>query len=483
MSGTADVGAISETRASDPRDPAVGGPVEIRNAAALCDHGLAALRASALRVAAAGLGAADVGRATEATISLTDRGVRVGAREYDLEPDSRVLVLGAGKASLAIAAALERALGDRISAGAVAVPAGEETSLERIEVLGADHPLPSDRSMAAAERLVELAGDAGEGDLALACFTGGSSALASLPPPDVTRDEKRRLHELLLAAGMPIAEINTVRKHVSAFKGGRLAAALAPARIVNLSASDVAGDALDTITDPTVPDRSTVAEAVAVLRDYGLWSEVPGSVRAHLEADVAASPSLDGVEIESILLATGAGVCDAMAGEAEAIGLRPVVLSTTLQGEAREIGRVVANLASESSRNGGPFAAPALLLACGGEATVTLGSAPPGLGGPNQEAALGAALELEGAQVVAVFLDTDGSDGSTAAAGAVADGLTVERSRDRDVNLRRALLAHRAGEALGELGDLVVTGPTGTNVNDLVVVAIAAADAGAQRGG
>jgi glycerate-2-kinase len=388
-----------------------------------------------------------------------------------------VVVVGAGKATFAIAAALDKQLGDRIDGGLIAVRHDQETSPLGFEVAVADHPLPSDRSAAVAARLLALVEPLGADDLVLACFTGGSSALASLPPFGVSVADKRALHELLLASGMPITAVNTVRKHVSRIKGGRLAAAAAPAVIVNLTVSDVAGDALDVITDPTVQDTSTAADARAVLVAYGLWDQVPASVREHLHGAAAESPELDPALIDSALLVTGHGACEAMIAEAEAAGWAAVQLSTSLEGEARELGRMVANLARSSALEGTPFEPPVVLVGCGGESGVTLRPGTEfGTGGPNQDAAIAAALELDGAPVAAVMIDTDGSDGGTAWAGAVADASTVARARELGIDLRQALLSHRSAEPLAALGDLVETGATGTNVNDLIVLAVGKAE-------
>jgi glycerate 2-kinase len=446
----------------------------IANATELAVNGMAELRAVALRVAGAGLDACDVGAATEKTVSLTDHGVRVDGHEYPLAAGRRVIVIGAGKATLAIAAALERVLGERLDGGAVVVRGGEDTiELERIDVIVADHPLPSERSVAGARRLAELADGAGEGDLVLASFTGGSSALACLPPEGVSAEEKRRLHEVLLGSGAPIADVNAVRKHVSALKGGRLAARIAPATLVNLTASDVAGDLLDVITDPTVQDSSTVADAIGVLRGRRIWDSVPASVRRHLSGPGAESPHLDR-EPQTELLVTGHSACRAMAREAEAAGIAAHVVSTDLEGEAREVGRMLAGQAIASARGAGPVAPPCVLVGCGGESTVSLDSGVSfGAGGPNQEAALAAALELAGGTAVsACFLDTDGSDGGTEAAGGIVDGRTAERAASTGVDLDAALAAHRSGEALTALGDRIDTGPTQTNVNDLFVLAV-----------
>jgi glycerate 2-kinase len=452
------------------RDEPVPPRPTIANVDALRSHGMRALRAQALEIAGVGLAACDAGRATADAVELTGSGLAVDGTEYPLEDAARLVVLGSGKASVAIAAALERTLGERLDAGLVVGRRGEDRELERVEVIGADHPLPSEGSAAAAKRLLEIAGGLAEGDLVLACFTGGSSALASLPPDGVSVADKRRLHELLLGAGMPIVEVNAVRKHVSAIKGGRLARRIAPARIVNLTVSDVAGDVLDAITDPTVQDTSTPEEAVALLCGYGLWDAVPEAIRRHLDGPAAAAPDLGDVDISTTVLLTGASACEAMALEAATIGLEAVTLSTSLEGEAREVGRFVANLARSSLAEGSPFRTPSVLVACGGESTVAL--APDGVfgaGGPSQEAAVAAAFELDGVAAAAVFVDTDGFDGGTDAAGAIVDGATLVRARDRGLDLRGALLRHRSRDPLEALGDLVVSGPTGTNVNDLLV--------------
>ena len=266
--------------------------------------------------------------------------------------------------------------------------------------------------------------------------------------------EKRALHELLLSSGIGIVEVNTVRKHVSGIKGGRLADAARPARLVNLTVSDVAGDHIDAITDPTVPDSSRAGDAIAVLYGHGLWEATPQTIREHLQGADAESPDLDADAIQTVLLVTGTTACDAMAVEATALGLAPVVVSTSLEGEARQIGKVLANIARHSAADGAPFAPGTVMLGCGGESTVTLAPAADfGEGGPNQEAAIAAALELEGAPVAAVFLDTDGSDGGT-------DARRGDRRRDhrrtrdgpRARPARRPARAPVAGGARGARG-------------------------------
>ncbi len=449
-------------------------PGGVGNREALLSHGAVELRAAVLDVVEAGLAACDPGDAVERLVARDGDVVTVDGVPYQAG-GGRVIVLGAGKATLSVAAALERTIGMRIDAGLIVVPHGSGATLSRIEVVEADHPLPSEASLAAAGRLLHTARGVRPDDLVLCCFTGGSSALASMPAHGVTLAEKRDLHRLLLRSGAGIAEVNAVRKHVSELKGGRLARAMGAGRIVNLTVSDVPGDALDAITDPTVGDTTTAADAIGVLQAHGLWEAVAGSVRRHLGSPAAESPSLAGAAIQTVVLVHGETACTAMAARAADLGLRPIVLSTSLEGESREVGATLVNLGHESARTGRPFAAPCMLIGCGGETTVTIrNGAPFGAGGPNQEAALGAALRLRGEPAIAAaFLDTDGADGGSAAAGALVDGQTAVRAASAGIDLRAALHDHASGSVLRELDDLIVTGPTGTNVNDMFAIGVA----------
>ncbi len=440
---------------------------------------MSSLRSIALQVASAGLEACDVRQATANAVTATSTGVAIAGRQYALESKAQLILVGSGKATLAIAQTLEEILGDRLDGGVVAVrDLDDGVALRRVEAVEADHPLPTPRSEAAARRILGLVDGLSSSDLVIAAFTGGSSALTSLAPAGVTQQEKVRLHELLLGSGAPIDEINTVRKHVSAFKGGRLAARVAPARLVSLVVSDVAGDVLDVASDPSVQDTTSVSDALGVLHDRGLWDLLPPSIREHLARDEARAPQLsDGPE--AVMLVNGAGVCDAMEARASSIGCCAHIVSTDLQGSASSVGRHLASLATECLRTGSPVAPPCVLVGCGGESTVTLAADGSGGrfgdGGPNQEAAAAAALVLGNASPVsACFLDTDGSDGGTEAAGAIVDGLTLSRAREAGIDLEAAVAEHRSGEALGALEDQIVTGPTGSNVNDLFVFAIGA---------
>ncbi|HET6831237.1 MAG TPA: DUF4147 domain-containing protein [Solirubrobacterales bacterium] len=468
------------TEAPAGDSPAALSPPAIRNHAELVGHGLRAPRELALRVAEAGLAACDPGLAVERMVTVEGDELIVDGRRHQLHPDGRIIVLGSGKASLKIALALERILGERLHRGTVVVRHGSAAARpQRIEVLEAAHPLPDERSVAAALWLLEQAGEVGERDIVIACFTGGSSALTSLPPAGVSAADKRDLHRLLLGAGLPISEVNTVRKQVSGFKGGRLALAVAPGRLINLTVSDVAGDALDAITDPSVANDSTPADATAILRSHDLWGEVATTIRDHLENPQLEVPDLSALEIHSVLLVTGETACEAMAAEARRAGAEPVILSTGLEEEAGPVGRMLARLAFESAELGRPFAPPTVLIGCGGESTVKLGPDDEfGSGGPNQEAALAAAAGLAGSDAAAVFVDTDGSDGGTELAGAISDGVTVERAAAAAVDVDHAIARHRSGAAIAALGDGIETGPTHTNVNDLFAIAIGEGEEG-----
>ena len=457
-----------------PAAAATTGGAVIGNARQLLDHGLTELRRVVLDVAAAGLRAADPGLATSRLVSLDGGRLRAGGREFDLDHARSVVLLGAGKASLGIAAALERLLGDRIDGGLIVTRRPARRSLSRVDVVEADHPVPSAASLDAARRLAALAAGLGPGDLLITAFTGGSSALACLPPDGVPFAAKQHLHELLLASGASVTEINTVRKHVSAIKGGRLAERAAGAAILNLTVSDVVADPPDLLCDPTVQDTSHAAAAVAVLRRHGLWPEVRAEIRDHLGGGQAESPALAGRDITTVVLIGGGGVVRQMAERADALGWRPAVLGSHIEGEAATLGGFLGTLAAESSARGRPFTPGTILLAAGGEATVTVRRPAASPGGPNQEMALAfARAAARGpAAVAGAFLDSDGSDGGTDAAGGCVDSTTAPRAEQIAGPLDDAIAGHESTAALSRLGDLIRTGPTGTNVSDLWVIAI-----------
>jgi glycerate-2-kinase len=467
-----------------PRAAAASSDAFLGNSHELLGHGLTGLRQVVLDVAGTGLRAADPGRAVERLLRFDGRLLHTGGRYFDVTAARSIVVLGAGKASVAIAAAVERMLGDAITQGLVVTRRGSGQALRRIEVVTAEHPVPGAASWDAGRKLAEIASGLGPGVLLITAFTGGSSALASLPPDGVPFAAKQKLHALLLESGASIAEINTVRKHVSSIKGGRLAALATDATILNLTVSDVVGDQVDLLCDPAVQDTTTSSAAVTVLKRRGLWSDVPAEVRRHLRDEASESPSLSGRDITTTVLITGQDVLARMAQRASALGWHPVSLGSRLEGEAANLGGFLGTLAAESSAHDRPFAPGTVLIAAGGEATVTLrqrGAHGHGQGGPNQELALAFARSAgRGRSAVAgAFLDSDGSDGGTAAAGGCVDSTTAGRAADDSLSLDDAIARHDATATLSSLHGLIETGPTGTNVSDIWVIAIGAADGGA----
>jgi hydroxypyruvate reductase/glycerate 2-kinase len=458
---------------------------DLRDAGPL-DQGHATLRALVLDVARAGLLAADPAAAVTRLVSREGDLLRIGTRTFDLRDHASVVVLGAGKATMPIAAALEEVLGERMTRGLVVRRPGDPGELHRVEVHDADHPLPGETSLAAGRLLLETAASCGPRDLVITAFTGGSSALVSLAPEDVGFAVKRELHRLLLDSGATIEEINAVRKHVSQVKGGRLAAAMPGATLVNLTVSDVVGDAPDLLCDAVVQDTTTPEDARAVLLRHGLWERVAPEVRQHLASPAAHSPRLDGRDITTHVLVTGASALAAMAERVRERGLTPVSLGAGLEGEARSLGAFLGALAKESVARGTPFAAGSVLIGAGGEATVSIrrdAGGRIGSGGPNQEVALGFARAVRGASpVAAVFIDSDGVDGGTHAAGGCVDSETADCAERIGLDLALALAEHDACPVLEKLGALVVTGPTGTNISDLIVIALGDSMTGAVTG-
>lgn len=383
-------------------------------------------------------------------------------------PAGRTIVVGAGKASAAMAAAFEAAWDGPLE-GLVVTRYGHAVPCSRIEIVEAAHPVPDEAGAAAAARILALAEGAGADDLVVALISGGGSALLTLPAPGVTLADKQALNSLLLASGAPIDEMNAVRKHVSAIKGGRLAAAAHPARLLTLTISDVPGDDPATIASgPTVPDPTTFADCRSILTKRGV--EPPAAIHRLLEAAEEESPKpgdprLAGATLR--MIATPAMSLDAAAEVARAAGVEPVMLGDALEGEARELGEAMARDAL--SRSG-----PVVLLS-GGETTVTLakGAKPKGRGGRNVEFLLGLAAALDGAPgVSAIACDTDGVDGMEEVAGAIVDPGTPARAAAAGVSLETALAEHDGHGFFAATGDQVVTGPTLTNVNDFRAVLV-----------
>jgi hydroxypyruvate reductase len=392
----------------------------------------------------------------------------VAGESYDLSGIENVYVVGGGNAAGAIAHAVEEVLSSRLTAGAVVTDATRETT--NIETLRGDHPVPSDRGVENTTRMRSFAADADAGDLVLAVIGGGGSALMATPVDRVSLDALRSLTEDLLASGATIGEINAVRKHLSDLKGGQLARTTAPATVVGVVLSDVVGDDLSVIASgPTAPDPTTYEDALAVLDQYDV--DAPSSIRAHLEDGAAGelreTPGLESDIFDHVsnhIIANGRTAIRAASQVTIERGYTPLVLSSSVRGEAREVAKVHVAVAEECQASGEPVEPPAVLIS-GGETTVTVRS--DGTGGPNQELALSGALEIP-SEVVLGSVDTDGLDGSTDAAGALVDARTVTDRGDA----QSALGANDAYPLLDEYDALLETGETGTNVNDLRVMVV-----------
>jgi hydroxypyruvate reductase len=400
-----------------------------------------------------------------------------------LSPSGRVYVVGAGKAGAAMALAVEDALGKPVAGGLVVVkegyiPTGEDAHLpKRIELVEAGHPIPDERGVAATARLLDIAERAGDGDLVVCLISGGGSALLPAPAEGLSLGDMQAVTSALLRNGATINELNAVRKHLSRVSGGRLARAAYPARVLSLILSDVTGSPLDVIASgPTAPDPTTYAGAVRVLRSRGAWDATPTSVRGHLEAGAAGrleetpksgDPIFRGVD--NVLVATNVTSVEAAAARARQLGLNTLVVSTYVEGEARDVGTLLASIAREMCERDRPVARPACLL-FGGETTVTVRGQ--GTGGRNSELALSAAIGLQGLGPGAIVasLATDGGDGTSPGAGGIVDGTTAERAREMGLDPRRYLEDNDSYTLLAGLGDAIVTGPTGTNVNDVMAV-------------
>lgn len=407
----------------------------------------------------------------DAAVRAADPMVRVPSH-LPPRPPGRTVVVGAGKASAAMARALETAWDGPLD-GLVVTRYGHAVPTERVPVVEASHPVPDAAGEGAARRILDLAGGLGPDDLMVALISGGGSALLSLPAPGLTLADKQVVNRALLRSGAAIGEMNAVRKHLSAIKGGRLAAAAYPARTLTLVISDVPGDDPGVIASgPTVPDPTTLADARAILDRHGI--AVPPAVAAALadpsnETPKPGDPRL--ARAETVLIARPQASLEAAAAVARAAGVTPLILGDAIEGEAREVGRTMAGIALQVRRHGQPLPAPCVLLS-GGETTVTV-RGQGGRGGRNAEFLLGFALAVDGAPgIFALAADTDGIDGSEDNAGAVCDPGSLARMRAAGADPATLLAGNDSWGAFAASGGLVVTGPTLTNVNDFRAILV-----------
>jgi glycerate 2-kinase len=419
-------------------------------------------------ILSAGLVAADPQEAVLRSMRLQGGSILAASERFEAE---RVFVLAVGKAAGAMARAAERLLGGRLAGGLVVTKYGNEASSGRLETIFAAHPEPDERGVEAARRAEELAQALGENDLLLALISGGASALLADPDRDVGLEDMKLLTGALLRSGADIGEINSVRKHVSVLKGGGLVRLAAPAPTLALLLSDVVGDDISAIASGlTAPDPTTIEDARKVLARYAI--EPPESVTEHLErAEETPKPGdalFEGVA--NIICGSGRHAVEAAAEKARRLGYEPLILSTTVTGDARGIASFHAAVIREVLESGNPISPPCAFVN-GGEATVTVRG--DGTGGPNQEFALALAVELDGVEGWAAFAaDTDGNDGPTDAAGGLVTGAAARKIREGGVDPKEALQNNDSYVALEAGGALLTTGPTGTNVNDLRVALV-----------
>lgn len=414
---------------------------------------------------------------TEQYVRIENEQLIVKDKCYSLKNNQKIFVIGAGKATYPIAKALENVLGDRIHKGVIICKHGEKGTLKYMELVLAAHPTPDEYSYNGALKTIELLTQVKKDDIVIACFTGGSSSLFVSPASNISIKDKAETSKILLTCGANIIEINNVRKHISKVKGGRLIGNLpAGAHLINLTVSDVIGDPLDYITDPSVPDTSTYHDAIATLDKYKLWNKLPTSITTYLkdypEKDKTLKDNdLSHIDMQHIVLLPADAACSVAINEAQKAGYNTLLLSSFFEGESCVLGQNFVAIAKQVKLNCHPIKPPCCIIG-GGETTVTINTSS-GQGGPNQEFALSAAKELDGIErVVVIGIDTDGTDGPTPYAGGVVDGGTIDLARKIGININDALRQHNVSEALYQLNDIIITGNTGTNVNDLKLMII-----------
>ena len=422
----------------------------------------------------------DPGEAVRRSFSVSGTHLTIREDEWDLDLFEGIHVIGGGKACGAMAEAIEEILGERISSGTVNVLKGTESrhDLNRISLNGASHPIPDVDGVAGVQRMMETLDGVGASDLVIVLISGGGSSLLAYPAEGVALEDIQDVTQKLLMSGATIGELNAVRKHLSAVKGGQLAHRSQGATVISLILSDVVGDHLDTIASgPTAPDETTFGDARAVLERFSLWKGAPRIVRERLDegakGKIPETPKPgDSIfqRVRNFVIGSNLVAARAAVERAGELGYNTELVSTEVEGEAREAGRSFAEAALDITRDSSPVQTPAVLVA-GGETTVSVTGG--GVGGRNMEVALGASEGIEGtASVVAAFA-TDGIDGPTVAAGAMVDGSTLVRARARGLDPSKYLSENDSYTFFHNLGDAFITGPTGTNVNDLTIVLVA----------
>jgi len=436
------------------------------------------LREDAKRIFRAGLKAVEPDQAVKRYVKVKEKILKIGQKKYNLDEINHIFVVGMGKAGFPMAKAIEEIIGDRISKGIVVVKYGYGGELKKIRILEASHPVPDEGGIKAAQKIANLVRNTDEKDLVICLISGGGSALLPAPVNGISLEEKQLTTELLLKCGASIQEINTIRKHLSWIKGGQLAKLIYPSSLQALILSDVVGDELDAIASgPTVPDSTTFDESWEIIKNYNIQSQLPESVIKHIkmgkEGMLPETPKKEDPifkKVDNLIIGSNILALEAAKEEATKLGYNCLILSSSIQGEAREVVKVHAAIVKEISSSKNPVSAPACVLS-GGETTVKVRGE--GLGGRNLEFSLAASIQIKGMKNVLVLsAASDGTDGPTDAAGAFADGLTWSRAIDIGFNPQKFLNNNDSYHFFQQLGDLFITGPTNTNVMDIHILLV-----------
>ena len=426
----------------------------------------------------ASLAAADPILLVRRSLQLDGAILQAGKRLYDLARYSNLYVVGAGKAAAKMARAVEALLGERIAGGIVIVKHGHSIPLKKLKIVEAGHPIPDPAGIKATEAIIRLLRRTQKNDLILCLVSGGASALLSCPVVGLSLQDKQRTTQALLNCGARIQEVNAIRKHISGIKGGRLAELAYPSTVLSLILSDVIDDSMDNIgSGPTAPDSSTFADCLSIIDRYGVGDMIPLAVTTFLKkgaaGEIADTPKADNPifqQVQNLLIGNNQLALVAAKEKAQALGYNTLILSSSVEGEARRVAIDHVVSARDVLSSSSPVRPPACIIS-GGETTVTIRGA--GLGGRNQEFALAAALEIDGLNGIVVLSGgTDGTDGPTDAAGGIVDGTTVQRARDQGLNARSYLERNDSYPLLKAVGDLLITRPTLTNVMDLRLILI-----------
>ena len=447
----------------------------IKNRNQLLGHGLKKGREHALDIVIAALEGVNARKAVLNKVRLVGDILKIEDQSFDLKNFQNIYAIGGGKATFPLAAALEEILGERISDGFIAVKDGQGSRLNHIRVMEAAHPVPDMRSVEAGRQIFEIAEKAGPSDLVVCLMSGGVSSVCCYPAADISFEDKMIVSRLMVNSGADIDEIMTVRGHLSQIKLGRLAHVMHPATMINLTVSDAIGDPMNLNTDWTSFDDSTLADAIRILKKYGLWTKTPEAVQQFLTTSTSPTNAVadqDAFRIHNFMVVKTIELADAAVRKAQDLGLETIVLTASLSGESREVGRFFAAIAREAHEKRRPIAPPCALIATG-ETAVRIENEDYGKGGRNQEFAAGACLDLKPTDpIVICSLGTDGTDGPTSAAGALTDGSTIIRASSKGMDIHEGLRRHDIYTLLTAVGDAIETHNTETNVCDIAVAVV-----------